>query len=209
MGLDLQDYEVVRTQVKNKLRRELYVLGVDLSLTGTGVVGGSFSQINDDFPSCTNFLLETKAGDGDHELELLRRALFVRDSILEATVQGQKQAVVFLEGYAMGFGKKGRLFDLAELGSLVKLGLVKKRIPFFVVPPTSLKKFITGKGNAQKADVRMGVYKRYGQDIANDNLCDAYGLCRMGFSFLQFDDNLTKVQQESLKPLWEKYHWEK
>lgn len=82
---------------------------------------------------------------------------------------------IAMEGYAMG-----RTFNrekLGELGGIVKLAhsTVFGTDPT-VVPPTSLKKFITGKGNANKKEVIAAVQSKWQTDIKNDNVADAYGL---------------------------------
>lgn len=56
--------------------------------------------------------------------------------------------VVALEGYS--FGSHGRVFNIAENTQALKYKLWKAGIRFDVVPPTAVKKFATGKGNAKK-----------------------------------------------------------
>lgn len=84
---------------------------------------------------------------------------------------------VAMEGYAMG-----RTFNrekLGELGGVVKLAhaTVFGSDPL-VVPPTSLKKFITGKGNASKKEVVAAVREKWDSEVKNDNIADAYGLAQ-------------------------------
>jgi Holliday junction resolvasome RuvABC endonuclease subunit len=56
---------------------------------------------------------------------------------------------VFIEDYAMG--AKGKVFNIAENTGLFKHKLHQLNISMTFVPPTVLKKFATGKGNADKA----------------------------------------------------------
>lgn len=84
---------------------------------------------------------------------------------------------VAMEGYAMG-----RTFNrekLGELGGVVKLAhaTVFGSDPL-VVPPTTLKKFITGKGNASKKEVVASVQSKWDSGVKNDNIADAYGLAQ-------------------------------
>ncbi len=81
-----------------------------------------------------------------------------------------------VEGYSMG-SKNGR--EMAgELGGQVRLALWLRGIPFRDVPPTTLKAFVTGKGNADKEVMLREVYKRWGYDADDNNDCDAYALAR-------------------------------
>ncbi len=47
------------------------------------------------------------------------------------------------------------------------------------VPPTTLKKYATGRGNAKKPEVMLSVYKKWGVEILDDNLSDAYVLAKI------------------------------
>lgn len=66
---------------------------------------------------------------------------------------------------------------MGELGGIVKLAhaTVFGTDPT-IVPPTSLKKFVTGKGTASKDDVVKAVQSKWSNDIKNNNIADAYGL---------------------------------
>jgi len=69
--------------------------------------------------------------------------------VLELLVNFDKDATyVMIEDYS--FGSKGRVFNLAENCGLLKYLLYINGYKFFTVPPTVVKKFATGKGNATK-----------------------------------------------------------
>lgn len=87
--------------------------------------------------------------------------------------------LVVFEGYARN-KKQGRE-ESGELGGHIRLRIVKAGIPFIIVPPTVLKKFVTGKGNGKKDLMMMHAYKKWGYEAANDDACDAYGLMRLGW----------------------------
>ena len=63
---------------------------------------------------------------------------------------------VAIEGYA--FGAVGRVFQIAENCGLLKYKLWKQGIPYSVPAPTEIKKFATGKGNANK-DMMLDSFK--------------------------------------------------
>jgi hypothetical protein len=71
-----------------------------------------------------------------------------------------------------------------ELGGVIRLMLWRAGIPYVDVPPSNVKKYATGRGNAPKPDIRMEVFKRFGHDIADDNACDAFVLYAMGLDAL-------------------------
>ena len=59
-----------------------------------------------------------------------------------------EEIIVMIEDYS--FGSKGKVFNLAENCGILKYLLFKNGYKFFTVPPTVVKKFATGKGNATK-----------------------------------------------------------
>lgn len=59
-----------------------------------------------------------------------------------------KVSEVFLEGYAMG--ASGRVFHIGENTGILKHKLFNAGVKISVIPPTVVKKFATGKGNANK-----------------------------------------------------------
>jgi Holliday junction resolvasome RuvABC endonuclease subunit len=109
--------------------------------------------------------------------------------------------VVAMEGYAAG-AKFGR--ELAgELGGAVKLALLdvldKPASYPLIIAPTKLKKYVTGKGTAAKAEMLLAVYKKWGVTYTDDNLADAYGLARAANAW--FTRSGTKAELETLKDL--------
>jgi Holliday junction resolvasome RuvABC endonuclease subunit len=70
--------------------------------------------------------------------------------------------------------------QLGVLHGVVRLRLLDLGVPVLMVPPATLKKYATGKGNASKPDIRMAVFRRFGMDIADDNECDAWVLRSIG-----------------------------
>ena len=58
--------------------------------------------------------------------------------------------VVYLEGYAFATVGKSHVRSVAENTGLLKHKLWKMKVPFKTYPPTVIKKYATGKGNANK-----------------------------------------------------------
>ena len=89
---------------------------------------------------------------------------------------------VAMEGYAYGSIMANKL---GELGGVVKLTLHETddlgegKNPM-IVPPTSLKKYVTGRGNGvQKNQMLLQVYKKWNVEFPDDNAADSYGLAHI------------------------------
>lgn len=129
------------------------VLGVDLSLTGTGIA----------LPDGFTFTIDCESLKG------LARLEYIRTSIMEYFVPRQ---LVVLEGFS--YGSKGQsVYEIGGLGYIIRLALWDANIPFVEVPPSSLKLYATGKGLAKKTAMAVAALKRTGQEFDDDNQCDA------------------------------------
>lgn len=148
------------------------VVGVDLSLTATGIARASTAE-----PGAPSFdVIKTN-------LKGMARLDHIEHEI--AWVVGDADChvdLVVLEGYA--FGRPNQAAHLGELGGVIRHSLWAAGIPYVDVPPANVKKYATGRGNAPKPDIRMEVFKRFGHDIADDNACDAFVLYAMGLDAL-------------------------
>ena len=136
----------------------MLIAGIDYSLCGPSICiyngnGKSFT-----FKDCSfYFLTNTKKfatyfgnniigenfDEFNHEVE---RYQTIADWALEV-VMGCDQVCV--EGYAYA-AQSNRVFQIAENTGLLKYKLFQLGIPVTIVPPTEVKKFATGKGNADK-----------------------------------------------------------
>ena len=84
---------------------------------------------------------------------------------------------VAMEGYAFGSQMANML---GELGGMVKLTLLDFGIYPLIVPPTNLKKYVTGKGNGvPKSQMLLYVYKKWGETFSDDNAADSYALAKL------------------------------
>lgn len=82
---------------------------------------------------------------------------------------------------SLAFGAKGQRRDqLAGLHYRIRVGLFTgfPRIPVVLVSPSSLQKFVTGKGRVKKNMMMLSCYKKFGFEPSDDNICDAYCLAR-------------------------------
>ena len=89
-----------------------------------------------------------------------------------------RDGLMVIEGYAMM--AKGRVFNIGELGGVLKLVAWEYDVDILVVPPTTLKKFCTGKGNANKEAMLKAVHNKWGYLTFFNDEADAYALYRFG-----------------------------
>jgi len=115
----------------------------------------------------------------------VERFEFLAQYILQHIPEG---ASVALEGYA--YGAKGTVFEIGENAGLLKYLLWKRNIVPCIVPPTTIKKWGYGKGNAKKEQMIEAfqqktnfdieeLFKTKGTKILNpiSDIVDAYFLC--------------------------------
>lgn len=69
----------------------------------------------------------------------------------------KEETFVLIEDYA--FAAKGRVFNLAENCGLLKYLLYKNGYKFSTIAPSVIKKYATGKGNANKEAMWLAFYK--------------------------------------------------
>lgn len=80
--------------------------------------------------------------------------------------------VVYLEGYA--YARANQAHQIGELGGVLRLVLHYAGVEVVVVPPASLKKFATGKGNATKELMVSVATKRSGRVFDGSDESDAW-----------------------------------
>jgi crossover junction endodeoxyribonuclease RuvC len=124
-------------------------------------------------------------GDGEDRGKVIhfpKRRGFQRLHLIAAEVQRTLEIwgpdLVVIEGYA--YGNKGSLVTLVEVGTVVRVVLYDLKLPWFEVPPTSLKLWVTGSGVAKKERMAESVKERWNYSSWSNDIVDAYGLAQMG-----------------------------
>jgi Holliday junction resolvasome RuvABC endonuclease subunit len=94
-------------------------------------------------------------------------------------------SAVIIEDYA--YAATGRVFNIGENTGILKYRLLHRDIPFYEVPPTVIKKYATGKGNAKKEMMLSNFITTTGVNIhdvmnyAGDNpisdIVDSFFIC--------------------------------
>jgi len=99
---------------------------------------------------------------------------------------------VYVEGY--GYANAHTLVTLVELGTTIRQVLHDNNVQWLEVAPGTLKKFVTGKGQAPKDKMLLEVYKRFGVDCASDDEADAVSLAWFGAAHLGAEVPLPAAQ---------------
>jgi Holliday junction resolvasome RuvABC endonuclease subunit len=177
------------------------VIGLDLSLTATGLA--DFTHRGREVITKTIRSTSNGATAGPQH-ERLRG--IVQEIAEHIWFMGAHPTLIVVEGPS--YGSKGAgTWDRAGLWWLVVDHILNQRnprIPLAVVPPAVLKKYATGRGNADKTAMAVAVQKRWGVELGDDNKVDAWwlgaaGRDRLGMPFV----DLPKAQREALdKVTW-------
>jgi Holliday junction resolvasome RuvABC endonuclease subunit len=145
-------------------------VGVDQSYSGFAITAMDKSG---------NHYTEVKKIEGDGVERLHKARAFLLGFLDRYTVEA-----IAIEGYAFG----SQMANMAgELGGMIRLALFdtyrfdNQTAAFpLVVPPTSLKKYISGKGTGvKKNQILLAVYKKWNVEFNDDNAADSYGLARI------------------------------
>lgn len=164
------------------------IYGLDLSLTATG--------------------LATLAPEGHLNLFTFgtppKMSVEARLTEMARQVAGRIVApeLVVIEGLAFGANDPSA-HERAALHYIVRCNLWSDETRVLVVPPATLKKFITGKGSAKKEMVILEVFKRWGVTARDNNEADAAGLAYLGLAFLGRLEQMTVPMREVVSKLKE------
>lgn len=144
------------------------MISIDPSLTCTGIAVHDGDNI------------VTEAIKPKHRRGICRLQ-YIRDMICLRLDRYSPEAAI-VENYS--YGSKGRaLFDIGELGGVLKTAVHEYGIPIVLVPPTVLKMYAVGKGNADKNDVADAISSKWSVQFNTTDEADAYALLRLGEAY--------------------------
>lgn len=167
---------------------------MDTSLTNTGIVVLKNRKI------FIKELIKSKPKGDLPKDEVMRIKIIVRN--IEKIVKENIPDIAVIEGLAFMARNTTALVQLSALNYMTRGILIDYDIPFIIVAPTSLKKFITGNGTSKKDVMLISTYKRYGVSLLDDNICDAFGLAHIGLAILgEEKKRITQKQEEVLSLL--------
>lgn len=177
------------------IKKNIVSIGFDLSLCGTGVA------VLDDGKFIKRKLIKSKPPQDGKPIDEVKRIRKIVEE-LEMMVSENSPTVAVIEGIAYGIRNATALVQLSALNYMTRAMLIDYNVPFIIVAPTSLKKFITGNGAAKKDVMLIETFKRYGVTILNDNEADAYGLAQIGLALMGGNSKVTtNIQKDVLSVL--------
>lgn len=163
-------------------KRRRKVVGVDPSLTATGVALPGRELITIKKPTPNTYT------------DVYQRLISIRDELFGLL---SPRLVVVMENYS--HASKYQAHQLGELGGVLRTALLERSVPFYLVPPTKVRMFATGKGNASKESAGYAAVERFGLRPGNNNEADALWLWEFGNHLLgQPDLDLPKDHLRAL-----------
>lgn len=163
------------------------VVGLDLSLTATGVATEAAVEV-----------LVTA------DLRGCERLTYIRDQVMLAvgnayTLEREpaRADLVVIEGFSYG-SKGSSVYEIGGLGWIIRLDLWNAGIPWVEVPPSTLKKYATGHGNAGKGEVLAAAIRRLDYEGHDDNEADALWLRAMALDWYGAGTPVPQAHREAL-----------
>jgi Holliday junction resolvasome RuvABC endonuclease subunit len=100
-------------------------------------------------------------------------------TVMQIIENAGRPAVIAIESYNMSARGSSATF-MAELGAIMRYRIIAScRDRIAEIPPASLKKFATARGNATKVEVASQLTHHYGVTFVQSDQADAYGLAHM------------------------------
>jgi crossover junction endodeoxyribonuclease RuvC len=178
---------------------ENVAIGIDQSYSGFGITVLDVDDV-------VNYKTTVFKAEGLH----IDRLVWVQEKLTEIIeyyyrYNKPSSITVAMEGYAFG---TTMAHMLGELGAIVKLVCYNELDGFegkypYIIPPTTLKKYITGKGaGVQKNQILLNVYKKWGVEFSDDNAADSYVLARIvaGTHTLEYEKEIfTKLRDPKFR----------
>ena len=178
--------ELAGTSRKGRLSSTSYYLGVDPSITNTGVAILDNNAKLVGAVDGRTFVGKEK-GFARYRAQVSGVTDFIVNKIGNAA-----RCVCGYEGYS--YGSAHRAYDLAEYGGILKNALSDIASIIYIVPPTTNKAFATGNGQASKDLVREYVTRENVSEAYSSDICDAYFLAM----FAAFADGCKKCVNRSM-----------
>jgi Holliday junction resolvasome RuvABC endonuclease subunit len=176
--------------------------GIDYSLTCPAVCIYTGEKENFNFEDCKIFFLATQKKYEDFQYKNIEGSLqiknysiaeerydFISDWTLDILISNDITEVA-IEDYS--YGSQGKVFHIAENTGLMKWKVWQAEINYKLLPPTVIKKFATGKGNANKEKMYESFLQETSRNLQEElvikstkignpvsDIVDSYYICKM------------------------------
>lgn len=181
------------------------IAGIDYSMTSPAICFYSEKDGEFNFENCECYYLtqskkyevsfKNVVGDYiEYDKDMNRRYDTISSYFLDRIYERVNVTKVFIEDYSLG--STGRVFNIAENTGILKYRFWNLGIEYAAVPPTVIKKFATGKGNANKEKMQETFEAensiRLKEDLKqtekqwnpSSDIIDAYYICKYGYNML-------------------------
>jgi Holliday junction resolvasome RuvABC endonuclease subunit len=175
--------------------------GIDYSMTSPAVCIFDDSAGEFKFENCSvHYLTQSKKYDVSfknvygHYFEFdndMHRYEIISSFFLDRVLENEPGVVVYIEDYSLG--SRGRVFNIAENTGVLKYRFYQFQVSYDAVPPTVIKKFATGKGNADKEKMQQTFESETPIRLKHElnmtakqwnpssDIIDAYYICKYGY----------------------------
>lgn len=184
---------------QNKHEFNRYVWGIDISLSNPAVsiyeIGKPTSGIKKIAKYMSHYSHKFKGTQYER--------IFKIEKSFRDLVAKFPPCLVVIEGYAYSSSQWREL--MGEVSYAVKRNFIKSGIhingtpeayPCLIVPPTSLKKFVTGKAMKVDKEEMHGTIQSWGFDTSNNDESDSAGLCLIGLNIMNLSIiDIRKINQ--------------
>lgn len=164
----------------------LRIMGLDLSLNATGVC----------LPDNRVMTIKLKTEHGDNRL------CIIRDTVRRFL---PKVDMCVIEGMGRFKGNTG--LKIAEVHGVIKTELMDQGVPYVFVTPSTLKKWATDNGGADKALMMAAAYQQAGLRFRDDNQCDAWWLRQAGHDHYGLPMDITPLPDQERSSLLAGVNW--
>jgi crossover junction endodeoxyribonuclease RuvC len=132
--------------------------------------------------TCTGLALVGEDEDRGKTIHIKKERGFLRLQLIanevSETLHTWDPLFVAVEGYAY-VRNVSSFVTLVEIGTAIRIALKQMDMSWVEVPPTVLKKWTTGRGNATKDEMALAVNQRWGFHSHSHDIVDAIALAQM------------------------------
>jgi crossover junction endodeoxyribonuclease RuvC len=132
-----------------------------------------------------------------NDLRGIDRLIWLRNQIMGDLI---KFKVDYVGAESPAFGAPGQEHARGQIDGVIEVAMIENNIPYCLIAPGQLKKFILGSGKGEKNLILLKTYQEYGVECNDDNIADAFILAKITQILTAMDEaaisKLKKHQKE-------------